>query len=65
LQALVHFGQACLSQHEKLPVLYIFEKANIEVNPFLVAITAALSEQDHLIIASELKYQQSTGMFIF
>jgi diphthamide biosynthesis enzyme Dph1/Dph2-like protein len=65
LQALIHFGPACLSQHEKLPVLYIFEKVVIEVNPFLNQITAALSEQDNFIIASDLKYHQSAGFFIF
>jgi diphthamide biosynthesis enzyme Dph1/Dph2-like protein len=65
LQGLVHFGPACLSQQEKLPVLYIFEKVNIEVNPFLTAIATVLPEEENYIIASDLKYNQSTGMFVF
>lgn len=63
-EALVHFGPACLTQHEKFPVLYIFEKISVESKPFLDELTATLSEQDNLIIASDLRYYHSAETIV-
>ncbi|KAI9559350.1 hypothetical protein GHT06_016139 [Daphnia sinensis] len=63
-EALVHFGSACLTRHEKFPVLYIFEKVNVEAKPFLEELTATLSDQDNFIIASDLRYYHSAEKIV-
>ena len=60
-QALIHFGPACLSKHENLPVLFIFEKMNVDLKPFVQTFTAYFLDSDNFIIASDLKYHQSTS----
>lgn len=63
-QALVHFGPACLSKHEKFPVLYIFMKASFEPLPFINTCKEKFGDQDNILIASDLKYHQTASKII-
>lgn len=63
-EAVIHFGSACLSEHDKLPVLYIFEKSNFEAKPFLFGFSLAFENENNFLIASDLKYHQPTSMLL-
>ena len=62
--SLIHFGHACLSQNRRLPTLYVFQNVSVEHEPVLAAFRHTFSENDKVILASDLKYNKSTSEYI-
>lgn len=62
--ALIHFGQSCLSRTSRLPVLYIFLRFCINMNDYKEKVKAAFPYGDEpLIIFSDTAYYHARDKF--
>ncbi|KAL0274672.1 UNVERIFIED_CONTAM: hypothetical protein PYX00_002745 [Menopon gallinae] len=48
--SIIHFGHACLSHFSKVPVLYIFEKEELEINKLKNALDRVIPQNVHILI---------------
>lgn len=64
-ECIIHFGHACLTPTERLPVLYIFEKLSIDTNHFITSFRNQFkNNEQNLLLLYDVGYSHCLGMFI-
>ncbi|KZZ92782.1 diphthamide biosynthesis protein [Ascosphaera apis ARSEF 7405] len=54
----VHYGRACLSPTQRLPVIYVFTHSELDIEPVIAAFKDTYPEKDaKVIIAADVLYQ--------
>lgn len=59
----VHFGRACLSKNNQIPVLYILGKSKLDEEKILAFFQTTFRNEDQILVASDLKYHHATSIF--
>lgn len=57
---IIHFGHSCLSTVNRLPVLYVFTKQQLDTEKFLNSISE-LSSQSQLVVLYDTCYAHCFG----
>jgi diphthamide biosynthesis protein 2 len=63
--AVIHFGHACLSPTSRLPVLYIFPKANIDLDQFTSVFIQHCNRVDgSILLLYDVAFSHLIGNFL-
>lgn len=54
--SIIHFGHSCLSSVKKLPVLYIFEENELDLDKLKHNFNNCFTEDDHVIIFYDVAF---------
>ncbi|XP_049947360.1 2-(3-amino-3-carboxypropyl)histidine synthase subunit 2 [Schistocerca serialis cubense] len=55
--AIIHFGHACLSLTDRIPVLHIFEKYSLDIEQFVCEFTNNFQKHENLILLYDVAYE--------
>jgi len=61
--SVIHFGHTCLTPPQRLPVLYIFTRRDIDVPLFVSTIRSNFTETDNLLILYDVEYEHALRHF--
>ncbi|GLG97242.1 2-(3-amino-3-carboxypropyl)histidine synthase subunit 2 [Gryllus bimaculatus] len=57
--SIIHFGHACLSPSERIPVLYIFNKEHIDIEQFKMCMHDTFACEDKILLLYDVSYQHA------
>lgn len=59
---MVHYGRACLSPSKRLPLMYVFEKASIDVDKFTSVFRELYTDtQARILVLYDVRYTHAIG----
>ena len=60
---IIHFGHACLSPTNRLPVLYVFGQSEIDIEDCVKKFSSLYSSEDNVVLMYDTRYSYVIGNF--
>lgn len=62
---IIHFGHACLSPTNRLPVLYVFGQSEIDIEDCVKKFSSLYSSEDNVVLMFDTGYSYVIGNFFY